>query len=106
MYQELLRRLLHHPVTFQAYEKLPAIGGRSHESDRRGSNPRPPEPQSDVIGIWALLCVAELAYLKGFLCWWLPAVSGCCVLSGVSSGVKRYRQPLPCSALSHPVPCH
>jgi hypothetical protein len=31
------------------------------EGDRRGSNPRPSEPQSEVIGFWALPHVAKLA---------------------------------------------
>jgi hypothetical protein len=34
---------------------------RNVEGDRRGSNPRPPEPQSDVIGFWALPDVAKTA---------------------------------------------
>jgi hypothetical protein len=31
-----------------------------------------------------------------FVCWWLPTVSGCCALSGVSSGVSSVsRRPYP-----------
>ena len=62
----------------------------SKEGDRRGSNPRPSEPQSSVIGFWALPGVAESAYLSRFHCWWLPTVSVCCALSGVRSGVNRW----------------
>src|SRR5829696_3578988 len=60
-------------------------GPRGHEEgDRRGSNPRPPlEPQSADSCFWALLDVAESAYLRRFPCWGLPVVSGCCALSGV-----------------------
>ena len=34
------------------------------KGDRRGSNPRPSEPQSAVIRFWALPYVAESAYLS------------------------------------------
>jgi hypothetical protein len=53
------------------------------EGDRRGSNPRPSEPQSAHPCFQVLPNVAESAYLSRFICWWLPAVSGCCALSGV-----------------------
>jgi hypothetical protein len=59
------------------------------EGDRRGSNPQPSEPQSADSRFQVLLNVAESAYLSLFLCWWFPDVSGCSVLSGVSSGVNR-----------------
>ena len=72
------------------------------QGDRRGSNPRPPEPHSADMCFQVLPHVAESASISLFLCSRLPAVSGCCVLSGVSSGVKRYRL-LSCSALSHRV---
>jgi hypothetical protein len=38
------------------------------EGDRRDSNPRPSEPQSADTCFYALLYVAELAYLSRFLC--------------------------------------
>jgi hypothetical protein len=43
--------------------RMPAFGG-IQEGDRRDSNPRPSEPQSAVIGFWALSDVAESAYLS------------------------------------------
>jgi hypothetical protein len=56
---------------------------------RRGSNPRPSqEPQSADTCFQVLPYVAESAYLGTFLCSRLPAVSTCCVLSGVRSGVS------------------
>jgi hypothetical protein len=78
--------------------------GDTQERDRRGSNPRPPEPQSDVVGFWVLRDVAKPAYLSRFDCWRLRAVAECCALGGVRSGVNRYRKPLPWFALSHRVP--
>jgi hypothetical protein len=58
------------------------------EGDRRGSNPRPSEPQSADTCFRVLPIVAESAYLGRFICWWLPVVSGWYALSGVSSGVN------------------
>jgi hypothetical protein len=60
----------------------------NREGDRRGSNPRPSEPQSADIGCHALLYVAESAYLSLFVCARLPAVAACCALGGVNSGVN------------------
>jgi hypothetical protein len=57
--------------------------------DRRGSNPRPSEPQSADTCFQALPHVAEPAYLSRFYSWWLPSVSGCCALSGVRGGVNH-----------------
>jgi hypothetical protein len=53
------------------------------------TNPRPSEPQSADIRFWALPNVAETAYLSCFLCSRLPAVSRCCALGGVRSGVNH-----------------
>src|SRR5829696_5346028 len=64
---------------------------RIQEGDRRGSNPRPSEPQSDDIGGQGLLRVAESPYLRRFLCWRLLTVAACCALTGVKGGAKRYR---------------
>jgi hypothetical protein len=74
------------------------------KGDRRGSNPRPSEPQSDVMGFSVLQQVAKTAYLSCFLCSRLRTVAACCALGGVRSGVKRCRQPLPWYACSHPLP--
>ena len=64
--------------------------------DRRGSNPRPSEPQSDVMCFWGLLYVAESPYLSPFLCSRLPVVAAYCAPSGVSSGVNAYGiRPVP-----------
>jgi hypothetical protein len=47
---------------------------------------------------WVLPKVAESAYLSPFPCSWLRAVSACCALGGVSSGVNtcgiRHGEPL------------
>jgi hypothetical protein len=58
------------------------------EGDRRDSNPRPSEPQSADTCFWAFPDVAQSPYLSPFPYWWLPAVSACCALSGVRSGVN------------------
>jgi hypothetical protein len=58
--------------------------GVTQEGDRRGSNPRPSEPQSTNICFSTLRKVAESAYLERFLCRLLPTVSACCAPGGVS----------------------
>src|SRR5215203_4071415 len=57
------------------------------KGDRRDSNPRPSEPQSDDTYLLALPDVSETAYLSRFLCSRLPAVAACFALGGVRSGV-------------------
>ena len=69
---------------------MPLFDGLSLEADRRGSNPRPSEPQSADTCFWGLPNVAESPYLSPFLCARLPVVAAYCALSGVSSGVKRH----------------
>jgi hypothetical protein len=48
---------------FICFEYLAYLSG-IRQGDRRGSNPRPSEPQSAVIRFWALPYVAESAYLS------------------------------------------
>ena len=64
------------------------IDKRKWESDRRGSNPPPSEPQSADTCYCRLPIVAGIAYLSRFPCSRLPGASACCVLSGVRSGVS------------------
>src|SRR5215218_582862 len=70
------------PVVTEWYQEE-----RPLQSDGRsnGTDPRPPqESQSADIGCHGLPGVAQTTYLSGSLCWWLPAVSGYCALSGVN----------------------
>jgi len=47
------------------------------------------EPQSADTCFQVLPEVAKSPYISRFHCWWLPAVSACCALGGVSSGVNQ-----------------
>jgi DNA-directed RNA polymerase specialized sigma24 family protein len=66
------------------------VGRVCLKGDRRGSNPRPSEPQSADMCFSVLPNIAESAYLSQFVRWYLPAVSGCCALSGVKGGVIHH----------------
>src|SRR5215213_2056295 len=70
-------------------EHKPLVRTNLCESDRRGSNPRPPEPQSAGTCFHVLPTVSESAYVSLFFAWDRPAfqrVSRSVVSEGVSIG--------------------
>jgi hypothetical protein len=93
------RRQSSHDIVFMR-SPLPRLTCKK-EGDRRGSNPRPSlEPHSADPCFQALSYVAEAAVLSRFLCSQLHAVSTCCVLSGVRSGVNATLVPCNAAVLS------